>query len=155
MYRVFTISSTVTNKMIHSQVEVKYLPQTETFHSAASVWETEKVSTPTPTTPTHSSTSALLQHKLPSSLITLPCSLIKPLQAIKGTLYLSKDSLAFIVDPEMKKERLEKINEIDTKLASGRKGENKWLMLDEMKNEIWSTAQLQAEEFRYYQVCNN
>lgn len=137
--------------MVHPQIETRYIQQLMNYHSAASVWEVEG-STPTPATPAPSATSLLIHHKLPSSLLTLSCSLVKPLQTMKGTLYLSKDSLTFIVDPEMKKERLQKINQLEEKLQAGRKGENKWKLLDELKNEIWTIRLLQAEEFRYYQV---
>lgn len=137
--------------MIHPQIEIKYTKECGNYHASASVWENER-STPTPSTPVPSSSAALIHQKLPSSLLTLACSIVKPLQTIKGTLYLSKESLAFIVDPEAKKERMEKIAAVEEKINGGRKGENKWNMLDEMKNEIWQVNLLQAEEFRLYQV---
>ena len=138
--------------MIHPQIEIHYMKQFSTLHSAASVWENDK-STMTPISPTPiSSSPLLLSQTLPSALLTLSCSLIKPLQVIQGTLYLSKDSLTFIVDPELKKEREEKIKQLDKKIKEGRKGENKWTLLDELKNEIWEIKTLQAEEFRLYQV---
>ena len=152
LYRVFSICSNVTKNMIHPQIEIHYMKQFSTLHSAASVWENDK-STMTPISPTPTSSSPLLlSQTLPSALLTLSCSLIKPLQVIQGTLYLSKDSLTFIVDPELKKEREEKIKQLDKKIEEGRKGENKWTLLDELKNEIWEIRTLQAEEFRLYQV---
>lgn len=151
IFRVYSLSSSVTKNMIRPQIEIKYVKQLVNYHSAASVWENEKT-TPTPTTPTPSTSAALIHQKLPSSLLTLSCSMIKPLQVIKGTIYLSKDSLAFIVDPELKKERMKKIAELEEKINGGKKGENKWKMLDELKNEIWDVNLLQAEEFRLYQV---
>lgn len=138
--------------MIHPQIEIHYMKQFSTLHSAASVWENDK-STMTPISPTPTSSSPLLlSQTLPFALLTLSCSLIKPLQVTQGTLYLSKDSLTFIVDPELKKEREEKIKQLDKKIKEGRKGENKWTLLDELKNEIWEIKTLQAEEFRLYQV---
>lgn len=139
--------------MVHPQIEIHYVKQLSALHSAASVWDSDKGAiTPTSPTPTPSS-PLLLSQTLPSALLTLSCSLIKPLQVIQGTLYLSKDSLTFIIDPEVKKEREEKIKQLDEKIKEGRKGENKWTLLDELKNEIWEVKTLQAEEFRLYQVC--
>lgn len=148
--RIFSLCSNVTSNMIHPQIETQYLKQLSSHHAAASVWDVEKM-TPTPTTPTPSS-SILLSQQLPSALLSLACSVIKPLQNIKGTLYLSKDTLTFIVDPEQKKEREKKIEQIDAKIQSGKKGENKWKMLDPLENEIWTVRYLQSEEFRLFQV---
>ena len=60
--------------------------------------------------------------------------------------------LVFMVDPAFKEQREKQTRAMEEKLAGGRRGENKWLLLDRLKNESWATQGLVSEEYRLFLV---
>ena len=55
-------------------------------------------------------------------------------------------------DPAFKEQREKQTRAMEEKLAGGRRGENKWLLLDRLKNESWATQGLVSEEYRLFLV---
>lgn len=148
---VNAVSPAVTSACIKPHVLLQHTLTCTPHHQAASVW-TDEPTTPLSESSVFKQASLTVTHQLSAAVLSAACSLVKPLQAIRGTLYLTRGEFIFIVDPSFREERERHVAAMEEKCANGRRGENKWLLLDALKNENWEVGQLTSEEYRLYLV---
>lgn len=149
--RANTVAPNATPVGTRPQVLLQPLPNATPHHAAASVWADEPL-TPLAESSTARQSSFAAARSLASAALSAACSVVRPLQTIRGTVYLTDTELVFMVDPAFKEQREKQTRAMEEKLAGGRRGENKWLLLDRLKNESWATQGLVSEEYRLFLV---
>ena len=149
--RANTVAPAATPVGTRPHVLLQPQPNATPHHAAASVWADEPL-TPLAESSAARQTSFAATRALSSAVLSVACSVVRPLQTVRGTVYLTATELVFMVDPAFKEEREKQVRAMEEKLANGRRGENKWLLLDRLKNESWKMQGLESEEYRLFLV---